>query len=121
MPYSPMREPEKPVTHDRMQEILSKNSSKATRSGAARSPTHESRRIPLLDHELWLAKRLGQHGVEIFTGDTTPELRRERFREAIKTAGVEMVIVGRTKDGAPETYQECLDRLYGVDERREDR
>lgn len=81
----------------------------AAQSGEARSPA----RIPLLDHELWLAKRLGQHGVEIFTGDTTPELRRKRFREAIKAAGFEMVIVGRTKDGAPETYQECLNRLYG--------
>lgn len=113
MPYQPMHGPHEPVTQDRMQEILLKNSSKAAQSGEARSPARETKRIPLLDHELWLAKRLGQHGVEIFTGDTTPALRRDRFREAIKAAGIEMVIVGRTKNGAPETYEECVNRLYG--------
>lgn len=31
-PYSPLHKPQKPVSQDRMQEILSKNSSKATQS-----------------------------------------------------------------------------------------
>lgn len=38
MPYQPMGKPQKQVTQDRMQEILSKNCPQAAQSGEARSP-----------------------------------------------------------------------------------
>jgi len=111
IPYSPMGKPQKHVSQDRMQEILRKNSGHKTQSPQAKSdPNHELRH---LDHEMWLAKRLGEHGQAVFTGDTDRQKRKERFRKAIKDAGFECVIVGRAKNGDAETYESCFARLFG--------
>lgn len=111
MPYRPIGKPEKHVSHDRMQEILQKNSGKAAQSAQPKS--EGSYDLKRLDHEMWLAKRLAQHGQEIFTGDTDPQIRKERFRQVIKGAGIECVIVGKAKNGEPETYESCFARLFG--------
>lgn len=66
-----------------------------------------------LRHELWLANRLERHGVQVFAGDTTAEVRRERMRTAILEAGLEAVIAG-SRSSKPETYRDCFQRLYGV-------
>jgi hypothetical protein len=91
-----------------MQEILRRNTSKAKQSAPQLNVD-----LRHLDHEMWLAKRLGEHGQSVFTGDTNRDIRRERFREAIKGAGFECVIVGRDKNGDPETYESCFARLFG--------
>lgn len=65
-----------------------------------------------LDHEAWLAKRLGEHGAGVFTGLTDPTLRRERFREAITQHGLTEVIAG-AREGKPLTYAQVFERLYG--------
>lgn len=66
-----------------------------------------------LDHELYLAKRLGDHGAGVFTGLTDPAIRRERIRAAILEHGLELVILGRGKDKKPESYAQVFERLYG--------
>jgi hypothetical protein len=110
-PYSPFGKLEKQVSQDRMQEILHRNSLKAAQSPQAK--TEASYDLKRLDHEMRLAKRLGEHGQNVFTGDTDRNARRERFRKAIKDAGFECVIVGRAKNGEPETYESCFARLFG--------
>ncbi len=47
-PYSPMGKPEKPVSQERMQEILSKNSSKATQSPQEKSGAKLEWEAPVL-------------------------------------------------------------------------
>lgn len=68
-----------------------------------------------LEGELWLAKRLGEHGAEIFTGDTDERERRLRFRHAIQLNGLDMVQCGPSKatGGKSETYAEVFKRIYG--------
>lgn len=67
-----------------------------------------------LDGELWLARRLGKHGVlVVFEGDTDPETRKERMRQAILDRGLAPVICGRGRDGKPNTYALAFERLYG--------
>lgn len=63
--------------------------------------------------ELWLVKRLGQHGSAILEGVTTPEDRRARIRNSIISHGLAAVIVGRGKDRQPQTYAQAFERLYG--------
>lgn len=66
-----------------------------------------------LDGELWLARRLGKHGVlVVFDGDTTPEMRMERMRAAIVGRGLDQVVCGH-KDGKSVRYHEAFERLYG--------
>lgn len=64
-----------------------------------------------LDKEWWLAKRLREHGARIFDGVTTPEVRKQRVREAIALVG-SSVVVGRGKDRKPVTYQQAFEKLY---------
>lgn len=105
-PYSPMGKSQKRVSQDRMQEILRRNTKKQAGPELSADLRH-------LDHEMWLAKRLGEHGQAVFTGDTDRQKRKERFRKVIKDAGFECVIVGRAKNGEPETYESCFARLFG--------
>ncbi len=65
-----------------------------------------------LPAELWLANRLKQHGPDVFQGLTTREDRMQRIRSAITSNQLSSVVVGK-KDGKPETYAECFQRLYG--------
>lgn len=69
-------------------------------------------KIPDVKHEMWLATRLKAHGAEIFTGDTNPALRRDRFRKAIRDNLLGLVVVGQ-KDGKPIDYAAAFESLYG--------
>jgi hypothetical protein len=70
----------------------------------------------LLAVELWLGKRLTEHGVPLVTrGVTTANERRERIRQGIVDNGLSAVIVGRNpKDRKPETYAQLFERVYGM-------
>lgn len=65
-----------------------------------------------LDREMLIAHRLRQHGINVFDGTTTPEIRRERARKAIVDAGLSAVIMGR-KGGKPVTYGEYFQMTFG--------
>lgn len=65
-----------------------------------------------LEQEAWLAKRLAQHGARVFTGDTNPQIRRDRVRGVIVAGGLAAVIVGQHED-KPETYAQVFERVYG--------
>lgn len=63
--------------------------------------------------ELWLMKRLREHGCTMLdAGVTTAEERRQRVAEAIQGCGLESIIIGRGKDGKALTYAEAFERLY---------
>lgn len=66
--------------------------------------------------ELWVGKRLAEHGVPFVTlGVTTEAERRERIRRGIVDNGLVGVIVGRNpKDRKPETYAQLFERVYGM-------
>lgn len=66
----------------------------------------------LFDAERHFAKRLLEHGVKVFEGDTTREARRERFRSAVVNHGLDMAIVGRAPDGKCETYAQIFERIF---------
>lgn len=77
--------------------------------------TNRDQALTQLDGELWLARRLGKHGVLIvFEGDTDPETRKQRMRQAIVDRGLECVVVGRGPGGKTNTYAQAFERLYGV-------
>ncbi len=65
------------------------------------------------DGEMWLAKRLEQHGYHVFLGDTDRPERCRRLRAAIIDTGREQVIAGRAANGKGETYAAAFERLYG--------
>jgi hypothetical protein len=65
-----------------------------------------------LDGEIFLAKRLRDHGA-IFEGTTEPGERIERIRNAISTAGLDQTICGRAPNRRPETYAQFFERLFG--------
>lgn len=66
-----------------------------------------------LDAEIWFAKRLVQLLTPMFVGTTERAIRKERFRNAIISAGLEKVILGKRADGKCETCAEGFERLYG--------
>lgn len=66
-----------------------------------------------LAREIWLARRLRDHGARIFDGVTDRDVRRERFRAAILAHGLEHVVIGRDKDRKPVTYAQAFERLFG--------
>lgn len=65
-----------------------------------------------LDRELWLARRLREHGAAVFEGVTDRDTRRERVRAAILENGLASVVVGR-REGKPCTYAEAFELVYG--------
>jgi len=65
-----------------------------------------------LDAELWFVKRLKDHGKDVFLGDTTAEIRKERIRQAILERGCDVAIIGRSVNGKPETYSAAFERLF---------
>lgn len=80
------------------------------------SPPSQPKRSPATQEllsELWMAKRLGQHGAHIQTGLTTPDIRRERMRAAIQQVGPQ-VIAGRDSSGKSLSYCEAFEKLYRV-------
>jgi hypothetical protein len=66
-----------------------------------------------LQGEQYLIRRLREHTKYTLDGGvTTTEERRERIREAIIEHGLSCVIIGRGKDGKPETWTSAFERLY---------
>lgn len=65
-----------------------------------------------LDGEMWLAKRLGTHGVAVFGGVSDRTERMARIRKAIRDNGLEHVICGK-RERKPSTYADVFARLYG--------
>ena len=75
-----------------------------------------------LEGGLWLAKRLGLHGVllppGVFDGVTESAERETRLKELLRRAvldrGLECVICGRDPNtGKGNTYAQAFERLYG--------
>lgn len=67
-----------------------------------------------LDAEIYLAKRLLQHGVDIFAGATDAQSRKELIRAAIIEHELDSTLVGRNpKTRKVETYAQVFERLYG--------
>lgn len=74
-----------------------------------------------MDREVWLSGRLKakaqQHAElavhEIFQGDTTFEVRRERVRQAILQSGISEEVAGRGKDGKQRTFAQAFEMVYG--------
>jgi len=74
------------------------------------------------DVESWIVRRLDQqtsrNGVEspyrrIFEGVTDRETRKERIRDAIARAKLDVAIIGKNPSGKPETYAQIFERFYG--------
>ena len=65
--------------------------------------------------EQFLARRLKDHGgAHVEDGVTDIELRMARFREIIRSAGLEQAIIGRRPGAStPETYAQFFQRCYG--------
>lgn len=120
MPYNPMRKAEKHVTQEDMLKTLARHAPAAVsaenlQKAVPETPQTEVSRpakVPELRHEIWLAGRLAAHGCEIFTGDTDPAIRRDRFRKAIRDNLLGLVVVGQ-KDGKPMDYATAFESLYG--------
>ena len=67
-----------------------------------------------MQNEMWLAKRLRDHGgPAVYDGLTTAEQRLTAVREAIESLGLRSVIVG-AKDGKPVTWAQAFERCYRV-------
>jgi len=63
--------------------------------------------------EAWLAKRMLDHrGPDVFDGITDPDIRKERFRAAIKQCGLECVVIG-AKNKKPVNWRDAFESLYG--------
>jgi hypothetical protein len=69
--------------------------------------------LKIFDAELWLLGRLQHHIVQVFTGTTDPEVRRERVRRAIILGELNQIVLGKRADGRAETYEDAFMRLYG--------
>lgn len=64
------------------------------------------------DAEAYLARRLGEHGRQVFIGSTDSGVRREKFRTAILEHGLDAVIVGRNLAGKTENYAQLFERIF---------
>lgn len=73
----------------------------------------KSNRVPDLRAELWLERRLSQHGVRLHEGLSDVASRKAKARHAIQTHGLAMIIAGRGKDGVPRDYRAAFERIYG--------
>jgi hypothetical protein len=65
-----------------------------------------------LEAETWLAERLKAHGCDIYAGGPYASYA-DRLGAAIVRNGLACVIVGRGKDGKPESYAQLFQRIAG--------
>lgn len=65
-----------------------------------------------VDAEMFMAKRLKEHGANIFTGVTDSTERKERIRKAIIDCGLDVIVIGRNGAGKTETYADAFARFY---------
>lgn len=69
-----------------------------------------------LKRELWLERRLREHGVRIMDGVTDAAERKRRARAAIVDGGLGGVICGRRAGdprGKPVTYAQAFELVFG--------
>jgi hypothetical protein len=62
--------------------------------------------------EAWICKRLAIR--DLFAGDTTRELRRDRLKVTLLERGLTESIAGRF-DGKPITWRALFEKLFGED------
>lgn len=63
--------------------------------------------------EAWMGKRMLDHrGPDVFDGTTDTNIRKQRFRDAIKACGLACVVIGARK-GKPVTWSEAFNGVYG--------
>jgi hypothetical protein len=60
--------------------------------------------------EAWIAKRLALR--DLFAGDTTREMRRDRLKVVLLERGLTESIAGRF-DGKPITWRALFEKLFG--------
>jgi hypothetical protein len=72
-----------------------------------------SAQFKMIDAEMWLLDRLTHHIVQVFTGTTDPETRKERVRRAIILGELDSIILGKRAGGGSENYAQAFERLYG--------
>lgn len=71
--------------------------------------------VPDLKLELWLAQRISSPNLQtIFDGITDVQMRQQRMRERINATGIADAPAGGVKRGAPKSFRECFERVYGV-------
>lgn len=66
-----------------------------------------------LDGEIFLARRLKNHLIDVFAGITDTEYRKQRFRKLITETSLDAACIGKRPDGRSETYAAFFERLYG--------
>jgi len=94
---------------------MSENSErKGSKPAVQDAETVTGETLPLLvniEAETWLANRLLDHGIDIYLDGAFPTYL-DRLGAAIVANGIQRVIVGR-KDGKPEMYSTCFERIAG--------
>lgn len=71
------------------------------------------REFKIIGAETWLLGRLQMHIAQQFTGETDPDVRKERVRRAIIVGELDKVILGNRAGGGSENYADAFERLYG--------
>lgn len=69
-----------------------------------------------LKRELWLERRLHEHGVRVMDGVTDDAERKRRARQAIFDHGLATTICGRRAGdprGKPVTYSQAFELVFG--------
>lgn len=73
--------------------------------------------LDTLKRELWIERRLSEHGVEsLHACTTTTEIRKARARDAIEGRGLEAVIAGPPPGdprGKALTYAQAFEYVFG--------
>lgn len=67
----------------------------------------------LLTREVYLARRLKDHGCDVFAGSSDTASRKACFRRVITERGLDCTIVGKDSGGKCLTYAQAFERTYG--------
>lgn len=66
-----------------------------------------------LNRELYMARRLMDHGCDVFAGSSNTATRKACFRRVITQRGLEHTILGKDSSGKCLTYAQAFERTYG--------
>jgi hypothetical protein len=64
------------------------------------------------DQEHYIVRRLHEHGADIYSGVTDPEIRKARIRAAIVNNRLEYAVVGKNLAGKTETWADLFKRVF---------
>ena len=67
----------------------------------------------LLKREMFMARRLKDHGCDVFAGSSDTASRKALFRRVITERGLEATILAKGEDGKCFTYAQAFERTYG--------